>query len=180
MNKLSLFPKSPDKLIRKAVPKDLDEIMDIVWRTIMLLQSEGNMQWSETYPSRSDFVQDISEETLYVCMVDKAVVGFICCNQTAPSEYSSVVWSVPAAPALILHRFAVSTELHRRGIGTALLQKAVDVAKGMGCHSIRTDTCSLNLRMRALFTNNGYKKAGEVYFRGVPNAFYCYEKVLEQ
>ncbi len=178
MNKLSLFPKSPDKLIRKAVSGDLDGIMDIVWRTIMLLQSEGNMQWNENYPTRSDFAQDISEGTLYVCVVDQAVAGFICCNHIAPSEYASVVWSGPDVPVLVLHRFAVSTELHRRGIGTSLLQKAEDVAKGEGCRSIRTDTCSLNLRMRALFLTNDYEKVGEVRFRDVAHTFFCYEKVL--
>lgn len=178
MVKLSLFPKSPKKLIRKAASKDLDAIMDIVWRTIMLLQSEGNQQWSEDYPTRDDFVQDISEGTLYVCEVNKTVAGFICCNLTAPAEYASVVWTASGSPALFIHRFAVSTDLHRKGIGTALLQKAEAVAVSKECKSIRTDTCSLNLRMRALFTTNGYEKMGEVRFKGVPHVFYCFEKMI--
>lgn len=178
MIKLSLLPKSPKKLIRKAAAKDLDAIMDIVWRTIMLLQSEGNQQWSEDYPTRDDFLQDIAEGTLYVCEVNKNVAGFICCNFTAPAEYASVVWTASDSPALFIHRFAVSTELHRRGIGTALLQKAVEIAVSKGCGSIRTDTCSLNLKMRALFASNGYEKVGEVHFKGVSHVFYCFEKLL--
>lgn len=174
---MKLFSKAV-RPIRKATAKDLDAIMDIVWRTIMLLQSEGNDQWDNKYPSRDDFSRDIAEGTLYVCEMESTVVGFICCNRISPKEHASVPWHRDSATVLILHRFAVSPKFHRRGIGTSLMRKADELAAASGCTSIRTDTNSLNLRMQALFLSCGYEKVGEIFLRGKTRPFYCYEKLL--
>jgi GNAT superfamily N-acetyltransferase len=180
MIEFSLLPKTGKKVIRKAETRDLDAIMDIVWRTVMLLQSEGNMQWGDDYPTIDDFSQDIDDGTLYVCETDDEILGFLCCNQIPPQEYGTVAWSLPTDPALIIHRFAVSPETHRKGIGTALMKQAEEVARAQGCRSLRTDTCSLNIRMRLLFVKMGYEKVGEVHFANRTQTFYCFEKMIPE
>ena len=44
---------------------------------------------------------------------------------------------------------------------------------------IKTDTYSLNKKMKSLFKKLGYKFIGEVKFLSKEKAFYCYEKILK-
>ena len=164
-------------MIRLAKQNDIDPIMDIIRETVALLQAEGNPQWDETYPARSDFLADIAAEELYVYEHEDKVCGVICLNTREPEEYAPVQWSRPG-PALVIHRFAVASWTRRQGIGTAILQFADRLAAQQGLNCVKTDTYSLNPNMNRLFQRNGFHKVGEIDFKDKPRKFNCYEKCI--
>lgn len=41
--------------IRKGTKDDLKEIMEIVQKTVSIMESEGNDQWNRTYPRDENF-----------------------------------------------------------------------------------------------------------------------------
>ena len=104
---------TPDsKNIRKAVLEDVDQIMDIISGTIEEMHSYGSTQWSEQYPQRKNFENDIAEQTLYVYEVEKGkVLGFICLNFIEPPEYKELKWCSDKK-AIVIHRMSVS--IHAR------------------------------------------------------------------
>ncbi len=168
-----------DVTVRLGSVSDLPGIMDIVWRTVMLLQSEHNYQWSDAYPTKADFAEDLAAGALYVATADDEVVGFLTLDKNQPPEYGHIQWALEDCPVMVVHRFAVSPELHRMGIGTALLIYAQARARQQGAVALRTDTCTLNVRMRALFSSFGFvQRPGTIKFFDCPNRFRCFEKQL--
>lgn len=166
-------------MIRLATKNDLDYIMNIVRQTISIMKTEGNPQWTETYPSRDDFETDICSESLYVYTDDSTnnVIAFICINSTSTPEYSEVEWG-SEQQFLVLHRLAVDSNLRKQGIGSLMLSFAEEYSKEKGIYYLRTDTNSMNKGMNGLFTKFGYVKRGEVHFRSLTEHFNCYDKLL--
>ena len=60
-------------MIRKAKLSDLEDIMDIINETIKEMKLYGNDQWDDNYPNKETFINDIKNESLYVCEEDRIV-----------------------------------------------------------------------------------------------------------
>ena len=55
-----------------------------------------------------------------------------------------------------------------------------DLGKKISANSVRLDTFSLNEKNNILYTNLGYTKLGQIYFRDQSDMpFNCYEKLLK-
>ena len=164
-------------MIRKAILDDLQSIMDIVAKTIILMRQEGNSQWNEDYPTSDVFSNDISTNSLYVYSNQEIVRGFICINMTSPNEYANACWNSDAE-FIVLHRLAVHPDARKQGVGSRLLRFAEDYAKKKGISYIRTDTNNNNVGMNALFEKFGYTKVSEIRLRDLSVSFSCYDKIL--
>ena len=166
-------------MIRQATAADLDAVMAIIGATVAIMQTEGNNQWSEVYPVREDFAQDIIEGSLYVYDDEQNKPrGVVCLNDQQREAYAPLAWQ-SKKPALVIHRLAVDPQARRQGIGTKLMRFAEELASQRGFSQLRTDTYHCNERMQALFQKMGYRKVGECYFVEDLAAFYCYEKLLD-
>lgn len=165
-------------MIRKAVREDLDKIMVIIEETIAVMEREGNPQWDDNYPRRTDFQRDIEENTLYVFADDgDEIKGLVCINDVEMPEYEPLDWSCRER-ALILHRMAVAPSSRREGIGSALLALAEELAAQQSVRCLKTDTYCDNDKMNGMFLKKGYSKIGEVHFGDIAGHFNCYEKIL--
>ena len=165
-------------MIRQATIADLDDVMTIIQATVAIMNQEGNDQWSEEYPIRADFEQDIVKEELYVyCDKEGVPRGLVCLNEEQLEAYEPLAWQLET-PALVIHRMAVDPTARRQGIATQLMNFAEDMAAQCGLQQVRTDTYHCNERMQALFEKMGYCKVGQCYFIEELGAFYCYEKLL--
>jgi len=162
-------------MIRKATESDLDQIMELVHSCVRGMQEEGNDQWSDEYPGRTDFLADIDRGELYVDIQDREVRGVISINGVEPDGYDRVTWS-RNGEATVLHRLAVNPRFQGHGVARGLLGYAEDVARSNGTSYIRSDTYSRNLRMNALFAKAGYSRVGSVHFERRTAPFYCYDK----
>jgi len=164
-------------MIRKAVLEDVREIMKIIRTTIAEMHSYNNYQWDENYPQEQDFIRDISQGTLYVLLRDGKLAAFVCVNQVEPVEYRGLNWSL-REEAMVIHRMSVDPEYRRKGIGKELLKFAEDLADRNCYRYLKTDTNSINDRMKALFIKCGYNFIGQIIFSGKEEPFNCYDKVL--
>ena len=166
-------------MIRQAKAEDLEAVMALIQATVAVMHQEGNHQWSEVYPVREDFAQDIEEGTLFVdCDEHNRPQGVVCLNDQQLEAYRGLDWQLDA-PALVIHRLAVDPRARRQGIGTNLMRFAEQMALQQGLGQVRTDTYHCNERMQALFEKMGYRQVGQCYFVEDLAAFYCYEKLLQ-
>jgi len=161
--------------MRKANLDDVKNIMSIIRKTIKEMNSYHNNQWDESYPRQKDFVEDIQEGNLYVSERNGRLVAFICVNKIEPAEYCGLNWS-SKEDAMVIHRMAVDPEYQRNGVGTELMNFADNLALNTNIHYLKTDTHSMNEKMKALFLRCGYKSIGEMRFLGKESPFYCYDK----
>lgn len=165
-------------MIRKATLKDINTIMKIVDKVIILMQEYGNDQWSSNYPNYSDFHSDISSGHLFVDCDDKGqITSFACFNQNQDIEYSRVNWKIDK-PALIIHRLAVSPDHHGQGLAKKLFSFAEKLAIELDINYLRSDTCCCNDGMNAIFKKFGYSFSGITRFPGSKFNYNCYEKEL--
>ncbi len=163
--------------MRQAIVNDIPDIMDIIMMTITEMHSYHNYQWDHSYPQERDFLADISEGDLYVAEREGKLVGVICVNKIEPSEYCGLDWS-SSKDVMVIHRMAVHPECRRNGIGRELMNFAEVLALKSKINYLKTDTNSINEKMKALFIKSGYRFIAEMTFLGKETPFYCYDKLL--
>ena len=163
-------------MIRRAVPEDLTQLMEIVAQAAASMRADGFHQWDATYPDRAVFAQDIAEGALYV--IDKAgrLGGMVCIDAKPAMLYRAVPWRQPRAA--VLHRLAVRNACRGQGLGRKLVAYACRMAGAGGYQAVHSDTARENRRMRRLFAASGFCYAGAIQYPGYPETFYCYEKPL--
>ncbi|QZT37006.1 GNAT family N-acetyltransferase [Halosquirtibacter xylanolyticus] len=165
-------------LVRRATLDDLDAIAIIVKAAVAYMNSKGNFQWSEDYPSKDVFVKDIENGELWVAELDNAVAGVAAINKDHTPEYDTLVWNHSGAYWGI-HRIAISEAYKGRRIAESLFLKAESLSKASGDSYMRIDTNILNKPAQRLFERLGYGYCGQVYFAKTETAFVCYDKILE-
>jgi GNAT superfamily N-acetyltransferase len=91
---------------------------------------------------------------------DGAAIGFA---QLFPT-FSSIL----AAPVYILHDLFVTPPARRRGVGTLLLNAAVETARTAGAVRLELATAITNDPARRLYEKLGWKRDDEFYVYGFP------------
>lgn len=165
-------------LIRHATLNDIPIIMQLINEVVPLMQATENHQWDSTYPNPQVFEKDISLNQLWVAIIDSDIAGVAAITTDQSPEYADAGWDI-TAPAIVVHRLAVSPRYQGKGIAAALLQKAEDEAIRRDIKILRIDTNSKNQATQKLFPKLGYIYAGEISlaFRDGLR-FFCYEKLL--
>ncbi len=165
-------------MIRIARNEDLAYILEIVKETVEDLQNQGNYQWSEFYPTRIHFEEDIKNKSLYIYEFNNEVAGFICINKIEDEVYHSLNWR-QGGEAIVIHRFAVKRSYQRQKVATKLIEFVEHFAKNKGINYLKVDTNSENTRMNAFFKHLGFVFIGNIHLRNVVELFNCYDKILE-
>lgn len=165
-------------MIRKAVLEDLNQILDIVKKVVVIMQNGGNDQWNDSYPGYDDFHADILAGDLFVYSEgDGTIKAVICLNRDEPEEYRGIPWKYNRS-ALIIHRMAVAPEFHGNGLAKELITFAEKRALELDLGYIRSDTSSRNSGMNTLFKKFEFDFRGTLRFPGCKYDFNCYEKFL--
>lgn len=163
--------------IRTATMADLNEIELLIHAVKEKMRADGNPQWDDTYPARSDFIKDIEDQALYAAYIDGKIAGIVTLNDDEYVGYNGVAWQ-SSKPYKILHRLAVHPCRQRKNVARLLMEYVEAEAKQKGLAAIRSDTFSLNAVMQHFFEKCGYKRSGSIYMRGKSEPFYCFEKIL--
>lgn len=163
-------------MIEKAGEDCVDAVMEIVRDVIAEMKAAGNTQWDESYPDRARFLRDIRDGALFAARRGEQVLGFVVADHAEPPGYRGLTWS--DGDALIMHRLAIASTARKAGVASRLEQFVCDLARRDQASLIKVDTYSTNNTMQAFLTAKGYRKVGEMEFRGKPLPFFCYEKRL--
>lgn len=146
--------------VRRAMPADLDRLVPLfdAYRQFYGQQTDLAVaqQFLNERLSRNESVVLIAEDP------NGAAIGFA---QLLPS-FSSIL----AAPIAILHDLFVVPAVRRRGVGTLLLNAAVETARAAGAARLELATAITNEPARRLYEKLGWKRDDEFYVYGFPLA----------
>ena len=165
--------------IRKATAEDIDAILSITSACAADMISKGILQWSEEYPNKEAFENDLSNNWLYVVMENSKTIGSITITPEMDEVYKSVKWLTITSNNLYIHRLAIDPKMQGKGYAQKLMNFAENYARQNNYESIRLDTFSKNTRNQKFYEQRGYVRLESVYFLNQSqNPFYCYELIL--
>ena len=166
-------------MIRKATTNDLDRIIEITKACAVFMISNKIFQWNEHYPNIETFEKDILNQNLYILEIKNKLIGCLVISYKMDEFYSNVKWLTPIKNNLYLHRLAVDPDYQKLGYAKQLMSFSFEFAKANNFKSIRLDTFSGNPFNNVFYSNLGFEKLGEIYFRKQSDKpFYCFEKVI--
>lgn len=145
-------------MIRKGTIEDLPRLEAIARAVARGLHAEGIDQWSETYPAAADFLRDVRAEGLLVWEETGMIRGSLSLLPDTDEVYRTISW--PEGRALVIHRVMVDPVFRKSGIGGALLDEAVRIARSQGFALLKVDTHPDNARMRRFLGKAGFSEVG--------------------
>ncbi len=156
--------------IRKAVPGDLDRLMEILDAARAFMAATGNPnQWVGGYPQRELIAGEIAAGHCYVCAADsgKAVATFCFIPGPDPTYAYIEDGSWPnSRPYCVIHRLASDGTCS--GIARLCFEWCFS-----RCSCLRADTHAENKVMQKLLTANGFVRCGIIYLKnGSPRIAY--------
>jgi hypothetical protein len=159
--------------IRKAVPADLDAIMDIYRSAQDFMIRTGNpTQWGRFYPTAALLRADIAEGTCFVLTQDGAAHGVFVLRFGEEPTYRVIengAWP-NGEPYVTIHRVASD------GTVRGVFRAAADLCASL-CGHIRVDTHADNRVMQRKIEAYGFVKCGTIYVAdGSPRIAYQWDK----
>jgi GNAT superfamily N-acetyltransferase len=164
--------------ITSPTVEDLSEILNMVSKITEKMQSQGNFQWDDNYPTPEILLKDIQEGTLFTANHNDNIIGILALTYKEEVQYKDITWNDKDGKAIEIHRMGVLPSCQGKGIGRKLFEFTEEFAQKNGYSSIRLDTYCANDRMIKLIELMGYIKTGDIFFPPLTPPFYCYEKIL--
>lgn len=96
----------------------------------------------DVYPTRKDAEKALSAGTLYVYEEENNIAGSIIIDKVPPVEYTKILWgqSFTNDEVMVIHLLMVRPSMAGRGIATALVKYAMELAENNSCKALRLDT----------------------------------------
>jgi len=92
-----------------------------------------------------------SDDCIFVAERDRNIVGYVY------AALEPMSWKELRGPAGFIHDIAVAEEARRAGVGTKLIQAAVEWLRAHGAPRVMLSTAALNNDARALFQRLGFR-----------------------
>jgi ribosomal protein S18 acetylase RimI-like enzyme len=164
-------------MILPASVEDIQVIWAIVQRAVAGMQRRSIQQWDSVYPTRADFLADITHGHLYTLLLPEldGIAGLVALNQHQDAEYDQVPWQDSKKP-MVVHRLTIDPLHQGKGLATAMMRFVEQHAREDHYSSIRLDAFTQNPAACHLYQKLDYSDRGIVHFR--MGEFRCYEKVL--
>jgi GNAT superfamily N-acetyltransferase len=163
--------------ISKLVKTSYKDAFRLITCSRLDLQQKNIDQWDDLYPAEAMIREDIDNGNAFGMFEDEKLIGYIVCDETCVSEYSSVLWKRPCEKILMLHRLCVSPSYQNRGYATKLIEYAEQWARENGYGTIRLDVYEKNKTIMYIVENLNYAYCGNVTLR--KGIFRCYEKAIK-
>ena len=145
--------------IRAATIGDIDVIMEVFDAAKLFMRKTGNdKQWVDGYPSVELILNNIRNESFYICLSDGHVVGVFYFKVEEDPTYNKIYdgeW-LNEKPYGVVHRIASNGTC--KGIATFCLQWCFEK-----CNNIKVDTHRDNIVMQNVLKKNGYAQCGIIY-----------------
>lgn len=159
---------------RLTEKKDLTQVLKIINDGIAYLKMQSSPQWQNGQgPDEAKILKDIAAEASYVLMLDGEVVGTCTLVTAIDPAYEKIdgKW-LTEGKYVAIHRVAMSQQHRGIGLGTTLLQAAINQSKKLGFDNIRIDTYPKNKPMLHLIEKAGFIYCGMIDF-GYENGERC-------
>ena len=150
---------------RKGNISDIDNIFTLFEIAKADMDSKGIYQWDSIYPTKDNYIEDISKGTLYIVENENGIVAVYVVSVESDEEYGKGSWQYADETACILHRFCVNPQYQNQGFGKLILQHIEKQAKSMHYHSIRLDVFTQNPHAVNLYKKSNYVERGFADYR---------------
>ena len=148
------------RIIRKATPTDIPEIMKVVDAAKGIMRQSGNMhQWGEGYPSEAVIAADMERNGGFVVEDEKKIVGYFAFLQSPEPTYAKIYegkWIDDTLPYHVVHRIASNPDAH--GIFSSIMDFCFSHDT-----NIRIDTHRDNKIMQHVILKQGFSYCGIIY-----------------
>lgn len=166
-------------MIRKALLKDIDELLKITRACVVHMVNNNIYQWNEFYPNKQVLINDIKRDELYALEVDNTLIGSVTISTFMDKEYIPIHWLTPNKNNIYIHRLAIHPKYQGKGFAQKLMGFAEYHAKKNHFISVRLDTFSQNIKNLKFYELRNYKRLGDIYFpKQSEFPFHCYELIL--
>ncbi len=146
---------------RIAVVQDLPQLKEVFSAIVQNMNENGVPIWDEVYPCEF-FADDIENGFLYI-LEDKGTIVSAFSLSAKNEGADFIAWENKEAKAMYIDRFGVNICYSKKGIGTRMLQQAVELAKEKGASYLRLFVVDCNRPAITLYLKNGFKQAEGVY-----------------
>ena len=145
--------------IRAARIEEIDVVMEVFDAAKFFMRKTGNdKQWIDGYPSPELILNNIRDESFYVCMSDTKIVGVFYFKIEEDRTYNKIYegeW-LNNDPYGVVHRIASNGIC--KAVGSFCLRWCFEQ-----CNNIRVDTHRDNIVMQNVLNKNGFKRCGIIY-----------------
>ncbi|MEL7655425.1 MAG: GNAT family N-acetyltransferase, partial [Bacillota bacterium] len=153
-------------IIEKGLESDIEELA-LLYDDLndYLARSENYPGWRKgIYPTRENAIEGIANGDLYVARASGKIAGSIILNHEPVPAYHEVNWGIDAdySEIFVVHTFAVHPAYLKKGIGSNLIEFAVQHSIKKHIKSIRLDVYEHNLPAIRLYEKNGFTYVGTV------------------
>ncbi len=154
-------------MIRKATIHDLDSCYRCIIDAKKYLKESGSTQWNDPnddYPNKDTILNDITNGNCYLYEDNNEVLGICTYIIGVDENYNQIdgYWLSNQKPYLTIHRIALRSDMHKKGIAQALIDFGIKMIKEHNLPSIKVDTHILNIPMQKLLEHKGFKRCGEI------------------
>jgi ribosomal protein S18 acetylase RimI-like enzyme len=122
--------------------------------------------WSEEYPTREEFDVDVSKGWLYCLKEGGKVIAAVSLGSFQELQSIGIPWDGSIRNPCELARIGVKPELGGKGVGTYILNRAIDTARKLNFDGIRLLVSPQNPLAVAMYRRAGFKTAGETDMYG--------------
>ncbi len=150
--------------IQKAKLEDLTEVIAFYHLCKADMDRQGIHQWTDKYPNKQIFTEDIHKGTLYLLFQEEALIGAINISEEQEKEYEALAWEFGDKKVLVIHRLAISPKEQGKGYAQKLMNFAEDYALRNAYQSIRLDVYSQNVRGVNFYQKRDYFLRGKLRF----------------
>ena len=165
-------------IIRKAIHKDIENIMKMYKSCVKGMLINGIDQWDKTYPNNKIISKDLEKSTYYVAEIKGVIVGGINIDKNQDKTYLDIDWEDKSDSFLVVHRLGVKEQFWNKKIGKNLMLFTENLTKEKGLKSIRLDTYSGNPKAMGFYRRLGYRELGAINLKPNKNEYYCFEKII--
>ncbi|MCH5277186.1 MAG: GNAT family N-acetyltransferase [Desulfovibrionaceae bacterium] len=156
-------------MLRKAALSDLDGVEEAYREHFAHEKQYGayTVFQEGIYPTRQVAENAMQNGSLYVCEENDVILGSMILNEHQPDEYKKINWQVTAEneKVRVLHLLMVRPNASGKGVGTSLVNYAIDIAKRQFCVTIRLDTGEQNVPAISLYKKLGFQVAANIPMR---------------
>lgn len=155
-----------DPTFRRALPADADEVWGIICDAKADMLARGSIQWGDNYPLRSTIDDDVAGGNAWVIECRRCVAAYGVVQCADEQAYSSIdgAWLTAGSRYAVVHRLAVASDCRGQGYASSFIDRAMQLARGCGCLSMRADTAADNQAMLAIFARKGFVCCGKINY----------------
>jgi len=155
---------------RKTLMKDIDKVMEIYNDARAFMRENGNpKQWEGGHPAKNMILEDIEIGRNYVCECDGEIAAVFMFETKPDESYEKIYdgnWK-NTKPYGVIHRIAVSKNMHGKGLAKACFDFCKSECIKNGVTNLKIDTHEDNLPMQKALLKYGFSYCGIVYIYGV-------------